>query len=105
MAIEARMRAMKRWLIALVLVIVCQQTLAAECVQCVAERKAKIAASRRIRGHVGGSMGGAKYEGVGWGTTPQIALRKCCYSGRRPVVAEAVYKGRDGYYYACRLFR
>ena len=96
---------MKRLLFALALLVLLQQSSAADGVQQVAQRKAKIAASRLIRGHVGGSLGGARLEGVGWGSTPQIALRKCCYSGRRIIVAQAVYKGRDGYYYACRLFR
>jgi hypothetical protein len=75
------------------------------CVHCVAKQKAQIAANRLIRGHVGGSLGGARYEGVGWGSTPQAALSKCCYSGRRPMVAQAVARGRDGNYYAVRLFR
>ena len=93
-------------LLAAVAVMVFLQTAAtAECPQCVANRKAKLAASRGIKGHVGGSLGGARFEGVGWGTSPQLALRSCCYSGRRPIVAQAVFKGRDGYYYACRLYR
>jgi len=96
---------MKRFAIAFTLLILWQQASVAECAQCVAEKKARIAASRLIRGHVGGSLGGARFEGVGWGTSPQIALRKCCYTGRRIIVAEAVHQGRDGYYYACRLFR
>lgn len=96
---------MKRFLIPLILVLTLTQCSFGENVQSIAERKARIAASRSIRGHVGGSLGGARFEGVGWGTSPQMALRSCCYSGRRPVVAQAVYKGRDGYYYACRLYR
>jgi hypothetical protein len=96
---------MKRFLITAALLLCLPQFTHADCPQCVANRKAQIAANRLIRGHVGGSLGGARFEGVGWGTSPQIALRKCCYSGRRPIVAQAVHKGRDGYYYACRLYR
>ncbi len=96
---------MKSLIFALLLLVSVPQIVQAESVQAVANRKAQIAANRLIRGHVGGSLGGARYEGVGWGTSPQIALRKCCYSGKRPVMAQAVYKGRDGLYYACRLYR
>jgi hypothetical protein len=96
---------MKRLCVALAITFLMQHAAAADSVQSVAERKARVAANRLIRGHVGGSLGGARFEGVGWGSSPQIALRKCCYSGRRPVMAQAVCKGRDGYYYACRLFR
>jgi opacity protein-like surface antigen len=96
---------MKKFLMAFVLLVLLTPAAPAESVQSIANRKAKIAATRLIRGHVGGGLGSARFEGVGWGTSPQLALRQCCYSGRRPVVAQAVYKGRDGYYYACRLFR
>ena len=94
---------MHRLLAALTIFVVLQAGAAADCPQCVANHKAKMAASKGFRGHVGGNLGGARFEGVGWGTSPQLALRSCCYSGRRPIVAQAVYKGRDGYYYACRL--
>jgi hypothetical protein len=102
---NARRQGMKKFLIAMTLLLLLPTVSAGESVQQIAHRKAKIAAQRKIRGHVGGSLGTARFEGVGWGTTPQLALRKCCYSGRRLIVAQAVYKGRDGYYYACRLFR
>lgn len=33
--------------------------------------------------HVGGSLGGARYEGVGFSSvSPEDALRRCCYSNR-----------------------
>ncbi len=96
---------MKKLVLAIAFLTLVQVTVSAECVQCVAEKKARIAANRLIKGHVGGSLGGARFEGVGWGTSPKIALQKCCYAGKRPVMAQAVYKGRDGFYYACRLYR
>ena len=96
---------MKKFILALIFASLTLTSVDAESVHQIAHRKARTAARRLLRGHVGGSLGGARFEGVGWGTTPQIALRKCCYAGKRPVLAQAVYRGRDGMYYACRLYR
>ena len=56
------------------------------------------AASGRMR-HVGGSMGSAKYEGVGFSTvSPERAQHIACYYGQRPLVASAVSRGANGWY-------
>lgn len=43
--------------------------------------------------HVGGSFGGARYEGVGFSTvSPEDAVRRCCYSNR-PIRESGVVYG------------
>ena len=70
-----------------------------------AQRKAQRAANMRVRGHLGGSLGGARYEGVGWSTaSPQQAIRHCCYWGQRQPMQIGVARGNDGWY-ACVLYR
>jgi len=52
-------------------------------------------------------MGGNPYsfEGLGMGSTPEQALRGCCYSNSGMLVADqAVAQGRNGKYYACKRF-
>lgn len=69
-----------------------------------AQSKANQAASRGIKGHVGGGLGGARYEGVGWSTSSaESALQSCCYWGSRPVAQMGVARGHDGWY-ACVLY-
>ena len=61
---------------------------------------------RGLRGHLGGGLGGAKYEGVGWSNqSAQSAIQTCCYWGTRPVSQIGVARGRDGCWYACVLYR
>ena len=76
------------------------------CVRCLANQKAQIAASRGLRGqHVGGSLGGGRYEGVGWSTqSPDQAVRVACYWGRKTPIAIGVARGRDGWY-SCVIYR
>ena len=70
-----------------------------------AQSKAVRAAQIGLRGHLGGSLGGAKYEGVGWSNqSPQDAIEHCCYWGTRPTAQIGVSKGRDGCWYACVLY-
>jgi len=70
-----------------------------------AQSKAQRAASMGTKGHVGGGLGGARYEGVGWSTvSAQSAIQSCCYWGRRPVAEVGVARGSDGWY-ACVLYR
>ena len=76
----------------------------------VAQQKAQYAANNLIRGHCGGGMGGARFEGVGWSNgSAQEAIANCCGAGGngrgryRPAIGIGVAKGRDGYWYACRL--
>jgi hypothetical protein len=70
-----------------------------------AQQKAARAAQSGIRGHLGGSLGGAKYEGVGWSNhSAQNAISSCCYWGTRPTAQIGVSKGNDGFWYACVLY-
>ena len=69
-----------------------------------AQSKAQRAASMGLKNHVGGGLGGARYEGVGWSTvSAQSAIQACCYWGRRPVAEIGVARGVDGWY-ACVLY-
>jgi len=70
-----------------------------------AQMKAQQAASGGIRGHIGGGLGGARYEGVGWSNqSPQAAIQQCCYWGTRPTAQIGVSKSADGCWYACVLY-
>ena len=70
-----------------------------------AQSKAAQAAQMGLRGHLGGGLGGAKYEGVGWSNqSPQAAIEHCCYWGTRPTAQIGVSKGQDGCWYACVLY-
>lgn len=70
-----------------------------------AQSKAAKAAQMGLRGHLGGGLGGAKYEGVGWSNqSPQQAIEHCCYWGTRPTAQIGVSKGQDGCWYACVLY-
>jgi hypothetical protein len=60
-----------------------------------AERQA---ASGRLY-HVGGGFNGGCAEGVGFSTSsPDAAIRACCYWGRKPVQEIGVARGRNGWY-------
>jgi len=49
--------------------------------------------------HVGGGFGGGNAEGVGFSTSsPEQAIRSCCFWGRRPVQEIGVARGRFGWY-------
>lgn len=68
----------------------------------VAYSKAAIQANRGAMGHPGGSMGGARYEGVGMGyrfTTCYLYSNAGRYAGAATVV------GRNGQRYHCLLIR
>jgi len=70
-----------------------------------AQSKAVQAAQRGLRGHLGGGLGGARYEGVGWSNqSSQDAVEHCCYWGTRPTAQIGVSKGQDGFWYACVLY-
>lgn len=70
-----------------------------------AQSKAVRAAQMGLRGHLGGGLGGAKYEGVGWSNqSPRQAIEHCCYWGTRPTAQIGVSKGQDGLWYACVLY-
>lgn len=70
-----------------------------------AQSKASRAAQMGLRGHLGGGLGGARYEGVGWSSqSAQQAIEQCCYWGQRPTAQIGVAKGPDGLWYACVLY-
>ncbi len=70
-----------------------------------AQQKANQAARMRLRGHVGGGLGGARFEGVGWSNaSAQSAIQSCCYWGTRPTHQIGVSRGADGFWYACVLY-
>ena len=70
-----------------------------------AQQKAVRAAKMGLRGHLGGGLGGAKYEGVGWSNqSAQRAIESCCYWGVRPTAQIGCTRGSDGFWYACVLY-
>lgn len=74
--------------------------------QAVCEQKAAIMASRCFMAHLGGSFGGGSCEGVGCSTSSEHALSICCYSNSgRTIIGQAVVRGANGMFYACRIFR
>lgn len=91
----------------------CFQTSYALKAQTICEQKASYGAMRNARGHVMQNMGygEGRFEGCGWGSTPQQALNSCCYSGRggkgpaKRCIAEAVRRGPRGRYYAVRIYQ
>lgn len=72
--------------------------------QAMAEHKAGVMARTGAMWHIGGSFGGANFEGVGWGPTAQSALNNCCYTGMRQVAGQCAVQGANGMWYACKLF-
>jgi hypothetical protein len=67
-----------------------------------AQGVAELCARHRVRKHWGGNRG---LEGVGSGSTPDQALRNCCYSNSgRPVVDQGVAYG-GGRWFACKRYR
>jgi len=61
----------------------------------------KMATLGRI-GHFGGNP--YKYEGVGMGSTPDQAIRNCCYYGRFTIQDQGVCQGSNGMWYACNRY-
>lgn len=69
--------------------------------QQLALHKATIAAQRGYKNHVGGSLGGAKCEGVGF---TQGRFLSCCLDEPGTYGGAAMVQGRDGWY-CCLLVR
>lgn len=67
--------------------------------------KANRCAGSCVMAHLGGGFGGGNAEGVGRGATPSAALANCCFTGQRPLLASAVRQGRNGSWYAVKIFR
>ena len=53
-------------------------------------------------GHWGGNP--YKYEGVGMGSTPDQAIRNCCYYGKFNIQDQGVCQGSNGMWYACNRY-
>jgi hypothetical protein len=49
--------------------------------------------------HLGGN--GGLMEGIGMASTPEAAIRSCCYYGRIRIVDKGVARGRNGMFFAC----
>lgn len=65
----------------------------------IAQHKSDIQASSGVMRHPGGSMGTARYEGVGFSTvSAEDAKQRACYYGQRQLVATAVSRGANGWY-------
>ena len=69
--------------------------------QALALQKARIAASRRFKNHIGGSLGGARAEGVGH---TQGRFLSCCLDMHATYGGAAMVQGADGWY-CCLLVR
>ncbi|MGI9458045.1 MAG: hypothetical protein ACR2NU_15880 [Aeoliella sp.] len=69
--------------------------------QALALRKATIAAQRRFKNHIGGSLGGAKCEGVGH---THGRFLSCCLDEPGTYGGAAMVQGADGWY-CCLLVR
>ena len=52
-------------------------------------------------GHFGGNSG---YEGVGMGSTPDQAMRNCCYFGRFAIRDHGCAQGANGMWFACNRY-
>jgi len=75
------------------------------CDHCIAKQKAQQQAAEGRCRHVGGSMGNAQYEGVGFSTvSADHAISRCCYWGQRQAVGIGVARGHNGWY-ATVLYR
>lgn len=67
-----------------------------------AQGVAELCARNRVLKHWGGNRG---LEGVGSGSTPEQALRNCCYSNSgRQVIDQGVAFG-GGRWFACKRYR
>ena len=68
-----------------------------------AQREANLMASRLRMGHLLGVAPGARFSGVGMGLTPNC--RTCTPRRGMTLIADAVARGRNGYYYRSRHWR
>jgi len=60
---------------------------------------AQVCASRGVLSHIGGN--GNLMEGIGMASTPEAAIRNCCYYGQIQIVDQGVAQGPNGMWYAC----
>jgi len=52
-----------------------------------------------------GPIVGGNFEGVGSGSTPEAALANCCRPAAGNVVSQSVSRGRNGQYFAVRVYQ
>ena len=71
-----------------------QAAAAAGSAQWKAEQSARIGSVQ----HLGGGFGGGSFEGNGFGSTPDQAIRNSCYWGQRTPIEIGVARGANGYY-------
>lgn len=67
-----------------------------------AQGVAELCARHRVLKHWGGNRG---LEGVGSGSTPEQALRNCCYSNSGRVVIDQGVAFGGGRWFACKRYR
>jgi hypothetical protein len=72
--------------------------------QAACEAKAAAMAASCRMAHLGGGFGGGSAEGVGCAASASAALGNCCFTGKLPLLGSAVCRGRNGMYYACKVF-
>ncbi|MFK7737649.1 MAG: hypothetical protein AB8B50_16565 [Pirellulaceae bacterium] len=65
--------------------------------QAQAQAEAQMMASRSYKGHVRGTVPGVRFSGVGWSSSSPNAST-CTPGGGMALVADAVARGRDGWY-------
>lgn len=80
-----------------------QQATGTSAAQAHAQREANLMARLGRMGHLLGVAPGARFSGVGYGPTPNC--NTCTPRRRMTLVADAVARGRNGYYYRSRHWR
>ena len=55
-------------------------------------------------GRIGHFGGNPVYEGVGMGSTPDQAMRNCCYFGRFAIRDHGCAQGANGMWFACNRY-
>lgn len=91
--------------VCVLILVVCFSVDLSACDNCVAKAKSQQQAREGRMRHVGGSMGTARYEGVGFSTvSADHAMRMCCYWGQRTPTGIGVIRGARGWY-ATVLYR
>ena len=65
-----------------------------------AQQDAEIMARTGILRHCG--TAGGRREGIGFGATPDAAMRNCCYYGRYRIVEKGVARGPRGWFAVIR---
>jgi hypothetical protein len=64
-----------------------------------AQGVAEACARRGVLAHMGGN--GGMMEGIGMASTPDAAIRSCCFYGRIQIMDQGVAQGSNGMWFAC----